>query len=85
MHIGISEIIVIGILFIALVRPNELPAYSKKLGSAIATLKQYASKFSEVSEPVKETVDSIKGVKQDIDEQISDIKNEIISDKEDLK
>lgn len=56
MHVGLSEIIVIAILAIALIKPSKLPEYAAKLSSLLASLKENARILSNTLEPLRERV-----------------------------
>lgn len=61
MRIGLSELLVIIVLAIALFSPEKLPVYTKKFSEAMQQIKKCASDAKEVAQPVqdvKETVDA---------------------------
>lgn len=75
MHIGLSEIIVIAIFAVALVKPSKLPEYAAKISSLLASLKENANALGSAMEPLRESMSSAKEMSDDINKQLSDIKD----------
>lgn len=75
MHIGLSEIIVIAIFAVALVKPSKLPEYAAKISSLLASLKENANALGSAMEPLRESMSSVKEMSDDINKQLSDIKD----------
>lgn len=69
MRIGLSELLVIIVLAIALFSPEKLPVYTKKFLEAIQQVKNCASDAKEVVQPVQD-------LKETVDMQVKDIVKE---------
>lgn len=75
MRIGLSELLVILVLLVALFRPDKLPDYAKTFGTFLKKAKESMAQLNEAVEPVKDMVEPVQSLKQEIDGQINEIKN----------
>ncbi len=83
MRIGFSEIILIVVVALALIKPEKLKEYSKTMGKTLRTIKAEKDKAEEqFIKPIKDDIDSVKedinAIKEPIDEitqPIKDVKN----------
>lgn len=86
MSIGLSEIILIGLVVLALFKPEKLKEYAIALGRAIRYLKDEKEKIDDsVITPVKEAMEPVTDIKKDIDETIGSIKETLTTDNKNEK
>ena len=75
MRIGFTEILLIIIVAMALIRPDKLKEYSKTLGKAFKTFKDEKDKVeAEIIEPLKDDIDIVKEPIDEVMEPVNDIK-----------
>lgn len=79
MRIGLTELLVIAVIAIALLKPEKLPEYAKKFGAAMQRLKESTKVLSEVTEPVKDAVKPVTDIKDEITGQVEQMKTELTS------
>ena len=87
MRIGFSEVVVILVLALALIRPTKLVEVAHNLGKLLGIVKDSKEEIVEASskitkevveavQPIKEAIEPIKEIKEEIKEEIqSTIKN----------
>ncbi len=76
MRIGLSEIIIIVIIFIVIFKPEQLGSYMKKLKEALGAVKTAEKKiYEEVVDPIKK--DIVDPVNEDIIKPVNDIADDI--------
>lgn len=86
MRIGIAELIVIGIIIIAVIKPEKLKVYASNIGKAIRIIREENEKLNKnVVEPVKEAAKPITEPIKEVVEPLNDIKNEINDTVNDIK
>ena len=86
MSIGLSEIILIGLVVLALFKPEKLKEYAIALGRAIRYLKDEKEKIDDsVITPVKEAMEPVNDIKRDIDDTIDSIKETLTTDNKNEK
>lgn len=74
MRIGLTELAVIVILAIMIIKPDKLSDYAKSMGKAIRELKH---EVSNVKDSASDIVEPITEVRESIDEIASDIKESV--------
>lgn len=79
MRIGLTELLVIAVIAIALLKPEKLPEYAKKFGATMQRLKESTKVLSEVTEPVKDVVKPVTDIKDEITGQVEQMKTELTS------
>ena len=76
MQIGLSELLVIIVLAVAIFSPEKLPVYAKKFLDTVQQIKSCTSDVKAVTQPVqdlKETVDAqVAGIFQDKSDEKED-------------
>lgn len=77
MSIGFSELLVIIVLIIAFFKPDKLQDYVKVAASLASTLKDTMTKAKEVTQPLDEIVKPVTDLKNDINEQASQIAKQL--------
>ena len=82
MSIGLSELLVIIIIVIALFKPEKLSDYARMAGVFLKRVRQAAKSITEVTEPVRDAIQPVTDLKKDIDTQITEVKNEFKNEKE---
>ncbi len=82
MSIGLSELLVIIIIVIALFKPEKLSDYAKMAGVFLKRAKQAAKSITEATDPVRDAIQPVTDLKKDIDTQITEVKNEFKNEKE---
>jgi len=82
MSIGLSELLVIFIIVIALFKPEKLSDYAKMAGEFLRGAKQAAKSITDATEPVRDAIQPVTDLKKDIDTQITEVKNEFKNEKE---
>lgn len=82
MSIGLSELLVIIIIVIALFKPEKLSDYARIAGVFLKRVRQAAKSITEVTEPVRDAIQPVTDLKKDIDTQITEVKNEFKNEKE---
>lgn len=82
MSIGLSELLVIIIIVIALFKPEKLSDYARMAGVFLKRARQAAKSITEVTEPVRDAIQPVTDLKKDIDTQITEVKNEFKNEKE---
>lgn len=82
MSIGLSELLVIIIIVIALFKPEKLSDYVRMAGVFLKRVRQAAKSITEVTEPVRDAIQPVTDLKKDIDTQITEVKNEFKNEKE---
>ena len=82
MSIGLSELLVIIIIVIALFKPEKLSDYARMAGVFLKRVRQAAKSITEVTEPVRDAIQPVTDLKKDIDTQITKTKNEFKNEKE---
>lgn len=86
MGIGLSEIILIGLIVLALFKPEKLKEYARALGRALRYLKDEKEKIDDsVITPVKEAMEPVTDIKKDIDETVGSIKDTLTADNKNEK
>lgn len=76
MSIGLSELLVIIIIFITLFKPEKLSDYARMTGVFLKRVRQAAKSITEATEPVRDAIQPVTDLKKDIDTQITEVKNE---------
>lgn len=76
MSIGLSELLVIIIIFITLFKPEKLSDYARMAGVFLKRVRQAAKSITEATEPVRDVIQPVTDLKKDIDTQITEVKNE---------
>lgn len=74
MSIGLSELLVIIIIIIALFKPEKLSDYAKMAGKFLKNVKQAAKSITDATEPVRDAIQPVTDLKKDIDTQITEVK-----------
>lgn len=82
MSIGLSELLAIIIIVIALFKPEKLSDYARMAGVFLKRVRQAAKSITEVTEPVRDAIQPVTDLKKDIDTQITEVKNEFKNEKE---
>ena len=82
MSIGLSELLVIIIIVIALFKPEKLSDYARMAGVFLKRVRQAAKSITEFTEPVRDAIQPVTDLKKDIDTQITEVKNEFKNEKE---
>lgn len=82
MSIGLSELLVIIIIVIAIFKPEKLSDYAKMAGVFLKRAKQAAKSITEATDPVRDAIQPVTDLKKDIDTQITEVKNEFKNEKE---
>lgn len=82
MSIGLSELLVIIIIVIALFKPEKLSDYARMAGVFLKRVRQATKSITEVTEPVRDAIQPVTDLKKDIDTQITEVKNEFKNEKE---
>lgn len=82
MSIGLSELLVIIIIVIALFKPEKLSDYARMAGVFLKRVRQAAKSITEATEPVRDIIQPVTDLKKDIDTQITEVKNEFKNEKE---
>lgn len=82
MSIGLSELLVIIIIIIALFKPEKLSDYAIMAGKFLKNVKQAAKSITDATEPVRDAIQPVTDLKKDIDTQITEVKNEFKNEKE---
>lgn len=89
MRIGITELIVIGIVIIAVIKPEKIKVYVANIGKAIRIIREENEKINKdivepvkeaakpITEPIKEVVQPINEIKNEINDTVNDIKPKI--------
>lgn len=81
MSIGLSEVILIGLIVLALFKPEKLKEYARALGKTLRYLKDEKEKIDDsVITPVKEAMEPVTDIKKDIDETVGSIKETLTAD-----
>lgn len=82
MSIGLSELLVIIIIVIALFKPEKLSDYARMAGVFLKRVRQAAKSITEATEPVRDAIQPVTDLKKDIDTRITEVKNEFKDEKE---
>lgn len=82
MSIGLSELLVIIIIIIALFKPEKLSDYAVMAGKFLKNVKQAAKSITDATEPVRDAIQPVTDLKKDIDTQLTEVKNEFKNEKE---
>lgn len=82
MSIGLSELLVIIIIVIALFKPEKLSDYARMAGVFLKRVRQAAKSITEATDPVRDAIQPVTDLKKDIDTQITEVKNEFKNEKE---
>lgn len=82
MRIGLTELLIIVIIAVALLRPEKLPEYAKKFSAAMQRLKESTKVINEVAEPVKDAVKPVTELKNEITCQVEQFKSDMTSTEE---
>ena len=82
MSIGLSELLVIIIIVIALFKPEKLSDYAKMAGVFLKRVRQAAKSITEATEQVRDAMQPVTDLKKDIDTQITEVKNGFKNEKE---
>ena len=72
MRIGISEVLLIIVITIALVKPDKLKEYSKLLGK---TLRFVMEERERIVKPIEDAVKPVKDLQDEINNTIVEMKN----------
>lgn len=80
MRIGLSEILLIIIVALALLNPEKLGDYAKTFGKVIKGLKENQEDIQKnvvdpITEPLKEAVKPVTDIKDSVNESINEINN----------
>ena len=75
MRIGISELIVIVVLILALFSPEKLPEYTKKFTEMLQQVKNCTKDVKDAAQPITDASQSITDLKETVNEQVSDALN----------
>jgi len=67
MRIGLSEVILVAIVALALVKPDKLAEYAGSVGKA---LKSFSEKRDGVVEPIREAVQPVADVQEEMNETL---------------
>lgn len=74
MRIGITELFIIVLVALALIKPNKLADYSTKIGKGLKIVKKSLEKVNDdVVEPMKEVTNPIVEPVNEIKEQLTDV------------
>ena len=79
MRIGISELILIIIIALSLIKPDNLKEYAKYIGMALGKLKQEKDSIKNELNDIKEPIDDIINPINDIKKEMSDIVSDTIN------
>ncbi len=79
MRIGLTELLIIVVIAIAVLRPEKLPEYAKKFSLFMERLKESTKAINEVTEPVREAVKPVTELKNEITDQVEQLKNNMTS------
>lgn len=77
MRIGLTELLIIVIIAVAILRPEKLPEYAKKFSSSMQRLKESTKTLNEVTEPVREAVKPVTDLKEEITDQVEQLKKDM--------
>ena len=77
MRIGLSELIFIALIIVAIYSPARLPEYAKVFAKLMQNIKSAVASAKEVYQPLQEIAVPIKEVKSDIDNQLTEVKQSI--------
>ena len=75
MSVGISELLVIVILAVAVLKPEKLPVYAQKAKEVIVKLKSAKSDLQETMQPVHDVVQPINEIRDEVTTAVSDLTN----------
>ena len=85
MKIGFTELLVVVIVALVFIGPNQLPEYARKLGKMLRELRKYTSTASkdiqeniveplnEIQQPLKDAISPLTDIKKDIDNSVKDV------------
>lgn len=86
MRIGVAELVVIFVVALFVVGPDQLPVYAKKLGEALAQFKKYSDEatrdikesivepLEEAQRPLREAVEPLNELDQAVRGNVKDVK-----------
>lgn len=77
MRIGLTELLIIVIIAVAILRPEKLPEYAKKFSSSMQRLKESTKTLNEVTEPVREALKPVTELKEEITDQVEQLKKDM--------
>lgn len=86
MRIGVAELVVIFVVALFVIGPDQLPAYAKKLGEALAQFKKYSDEatrdikesivepLEEAQRPLREAVEPLNELDKAVRGNVKDVK-----------
>ena len=86
MKIGILELLVIFVVALLVIGPDELPKYAKMLGEALRQFKKYSSEatkeiresviepMEEAQQPLREAMEPINDLTKSVNDEVKDLK-----------
>ncbi|MCD8084476.1 MAG: twin-arginine translocase TatA/TatE family subunit [Clostridiales bacterium] len=89
MKIGFTELIVIFIVALFVIGPDQLPEFARKLGEGLATFRKYSSEatkdikesivepLEEAQRPLREAMAPVEELKQEVEGNIKEVKASI--------
>ena len=76
MRIGFTELLVIIVVIMAMIRPDKLIEYSKKIGKALRDVKDEQEKVKEeIIDPVRDEISVVKEPFHEVAKSVDEIKN----------
>ncbi len=76
MRIGFTELLVIVVVIMAMIRPDKLIEYSKKIGKALRDVKDEQEKVKEeIIDPVRDEISVVKEPLHEVTKSVDEIKN----------
>ena len=86
MRIGLTEILVIAVIILAVLKPEKLGEYTKVISNALKNITHKKEEIKEaaepVVEPVKEAMKPVTDLKNEINNSIQEINDELKNNKE---
>src|SRR5699024_6590874 len=85
MKLGFTELLVVVVVALIFIGPNQLPEYARKLGKMLREVRKYTSTASkdiqeniveplnEIQQPLKEAISPLTDIKKDIDNSVKDV------------
>lgn len=85
MRIGMTELIVVFVIALFVIGPDKLPAYTKKLGEALAQFRKYSQEatkeikenivepLEEAQKPLREAVEPLKELDREVKDNVKDV------------
>lgn len=86
MRIGLTELLVIAVVAIALIKPEKMRDIAGNIGKAMRIIKEENAKLNkEVVDPIKEAVEPVKEMTQPVTEMKNEIDNTVNNIKDNTK